>query len=113
MLSSYLTDRKIQVKFNGEESEFLRLVGGGPQRTLIGQLEYLVYSNDRADAVPQEDRYKYVDDLTVLRLVLLSGILTEYDFKTHVASDVAIHGNFLPIQNVQSQNNLDKISQCT
>ena len=70
----------MKVKFNGEESDFHRLVGGGPQGTLIGQLEYLVYSNDSADAVPPEDRYKYVDDLTLLQLVLLSGILTEYDF---------------------------------
>ena len=58
LLISYLSDRQMKVKFNGEESEFLRLVGGGPQGTLIGQLEYLVYSNDSAETVSEEDRYK-------------------------------------------------------
>ena len=30
LLASYLTDRKMQVRFNGELSEFLVLIGGGP-----------------------------------------------------------------------------------
>ena len=34
LLASYLTDRKMKVKFNGEMTEFLDLVGGGPQGTL-------------------------------------------------------------------------------
>ena len=38
LLASYLTDRKMKVKFNGEVSDFLSLVGGGPQGTLIGQI---------------------------------------------------------------------------
>ena len=42
LLASYLTDRRMQVKFNGEMSEFLTLIGGGPQGTLLGQIEYLV-----------------------------------------------------------------------
>jgi hypothetical protein len=42
LLASYLTDRKMQVKFNGEFSKFMTLIGGGPQGTLLGQIEYLV-----------------------------------------------------------------------
>ena len=30
LLTSYLTDRKMQVKFNGEISDILTLIGGGP-----------------------------------------------------------------------------------
>ena len=56
----------MKVKFNGELSEFITLVGGGPQGTLLGQLEYIVQSNDNADIVPPEDRFKYIDDLSVL-----------------------------------------------
>ena len=48
----------MKVRFNGEESEFLDLVGGGPQGTLLGQIEYLVLSNDNADCVSVEDRFK-------------------------------------------------------
>ena len=39
LLISYMTDRKMKVKFNGEVSDFLSLVGGGPQGMLIGQIE--------------------------------------------------------------------------
>ena len=42
LLADYLTDRKMRVKFNGE---FLSLIGGGPQGTLLDQTEYLVQSN--------------------------------------------------------------------
>ena len=63
-------------------------MGGGPQGTLIGKLEYLVQSNDNADIVCPEDRLKYIDDLSVLQLVLLSGLLVEYNFVEHVASDI-------------------------
>ena len=52
LLTSYLTDRKMQVKFNGETSDILTLIGGGPQGTLLGGLEYLVQSNDNADSQP-------------------------------------------------------------
>ena len=57
--------------------EFLALIGGGPQGTLVSGLEYLWQSNDNADIVPPEDRFKYIDDLSVLQLVLLSGLLVE------------------------------------
>ena len=58
VLSSYLTDRKMRVKFNSEMSEFLALIGGGPQGTPLGQTEYLVQSNDNADTIPEDDRFK-------------------------------------------------------
>ena len=85
LLASYLTDRRMKVKFNGELSEFLALIGGGPQGTLLGQLEYLVQSNDNADNIPPEDRFKYIDDLSILLLICLTGLLTDYDFTKHVA----------------------------
>ena len=59
LLVSYLTDRKMKVKFNGEMSELMSLIGGGPQGSLIGGLEYIVQSNDNADSVPPENRFKY------------------------------------------------------
>ena len=58
LLVSYLSDRKMQVKFNGEVSRILTLIGGGPQGTLTGGLEYLVQSNDNATTLDSEDRYK-------------------------------------------------------
>ena len=39
LLASYLTDRKMKVKFNNEMSDFLTLIGGGPQGTLLAGIE--------------------------------------------------------------------------
>ena len=70
--------------------------GGGPQGTLIGLIEYFVQSNDNADCVDEDLRFKFVDDLSVLELIMLSGLLTEYNFKQHVASDIGIVEMFVP-----------------
>ena len=113
LLTSYLTDRTMRVKFNGEMSDFMTLVGGGPQGTLIGQLEYLVQSNDSADIVPPEDRFKYIDDLSILMLVCLSGLLVEYDFHNHVASDIGIEDEYLPASSFQTQDHLNYIANWT
>ena len=67
LLISYLSDRTMTVKFNGEVSEVLALIGGGPQGTLLGQIEYIVQSNDNADSVHKEDKFKFIDDLSILQ----------------------------------------------
>ena len=113
LLISYLSDRQMTVKFNGEVSEILRLIGGGPQGTLIGQIMYSVLSNDNADIVSPDDRFKYIDDLTILQLVLLSGLLTEYNFLEHVPSDVGVDQMFLPAQSYATQDHLNYISNWT
>ena len=80
----------MKVQLNGEQSDEQDLIGGGPQGTLLGVIEYLVQSNDNADDVDEGVRFKYIDDLTVLEVIYLTGLLTEYDFHNHVASDIAI-----------------------
>ena len=62
---------------------------------MIDLLEYIVQSKDNADCVDWEMRFKYVDDLTVLELVMLANLLTEYNFKQHVASYIGID-EYLP-----------------
>ena len=113
LLISYLTDRKMSVKFNGVESDVLGLIGGGPQGTLLGQIEYIVQSNDNADIVSEEDRFKYIDDLTIVQLVSLSGLLTDYNFTEHVASDIGVDQLYLPADSYPTQNNLNGISNWT
>ena len=103
----------MRVKFNGEVSALFRLIGGGPQGTLTGQTEYLVQSNDNADCIEPDDRFKYIDDLSVLQLLCLSGLLVEYDFRSHVASDVGIGQQFLPPDKFNTQQNLNEISSWT
>ena len=113
LLSSYLTDRKMKVKFNGELSDFLTLIGGGPQGTLLGQTEYLVQSNDNADSVPEDDRFKYIDDLSILQLICMTGLLIDYNFQQHVASDIGIEDKFPPPESFNMQEYIHKISNWT
>ena len=103
----------MQVKFNGELSKILTLIGGGRQGTLMGGLEYLVQSNDNAEIVQPEDRFKYVDDLSLLQLVLLSGLLVEYNFYAHVASDIPTDIKFLPSSTYNTQTHINNIVQWT
>ena len=113
VLASYLTDRRMKVRFNGEVSEFLTLIGGGPQGTLLGGLEYMAQSNDNAEIVPVEDRFKFIDDLSILQLVCFSGLLVEYNFFNHVASDVGIDELYLPASTFNTQEHLNYISNWT
>ena len=113
VLVSYLKDRKMKVKFNGQESQEHSLNGGGPQGTLLGGIEYLVNSNDNADSVEPEDRFKYIDDLSVLHLIIMTGLLTSYDFRSHVASDIHIDRQYLPPDAFGTQCALDSISDWT
>ena len=113
LLISYLSDRQMRVRFNGEISDYLGLVGGGPQGTLLGLIEYLVQSNDNANCVNEADRFKYVDDLSILELISLAGLLVDYNFHEHVASDVGCDQLYLPPHTFNTQGNLDSISEWT
>ena len=113
LLADYLTDRQMRVKFNGEMSDFLTLVGGGPQGTLLGQTEYFLQSNDNADIVAPEDRFKYIDDLSVLQIVCMSGLLLDHNFHQHVASDIGVDEMFLPPDSNPTQTNLNYITNWT
>ena len=79
--------------------------------SLIGGIEYLVNSNDNADFVDEDEKFKYVDDLSVLEFVCLAGLLCEYNFRLHVASDIAIDSYYLPPNNFNTQDKLNKISE--
>ena len=91
----------------------MALIGGGPQGTLLGHLEYIVQSNDNTAMVPSEDRFKYIDDLSLLYLVLLSGILKDYNFNHHVALDIGIDEKYLPPESFSTQSTLNSVARWT
>ena len=103
LLISYLEDRKMRVKYNGTLSKEYSLIGGGPQGTLMGLIEYLVQSNNSADCVDKDERFKYIDDLTILDFLLLTGLLTEFDCFNTVPYDIGIDQMYLPHQNYATQ----------
>ena len=113
LLISYLEGRKMQVKFNGAISDILTLIGGGPQGTLIGQIMYLVQTNNNADCVDTDNRFKYIDDLSILQIVCLAELVRQYYFHQHVASDVGINQVYLPPETYDIQEHFNKISSGT
>ena len=113
VLVSYLSNREMQVRFNSTYSSTYSLPGGGPQGTLVGLIEYFVQSNDNADSVDPDMRLRFVDDLTILELVMMGGILSEYNFKLHVASDIGIDEQYVCATNLKTQDNLNTIADWT
>ena len=109
ILISYFQNRKMTVKFNGVKSTVRNINGGGPQGATLGILEYLSQSNNNADCVKPEDRYKFVDDLTILEVInILTVGITSYNFKNHIPTDIPTHNQFIPPENLNLNKTLTK-----
>jgi hypothetical protein len=113
LLISYMSGRTMSLKFNQEESSLYKLCGGFPQGSKIGQDCFLSASNDSADHVPEEDRFKYIDDLQLLELIMLTGLLKDYDTYMHIPSDVPLDHKFLQGSDTLMQSYLDQIAVWT
>ena len=114
VLISYFQNRVMHVKWRGIMSEKRNLPGGGPQGCSMGIIEYLSLSSSSAQCVDSTEKYKWVDDLSVLELVNLVNIgLSTYNFHLHVASDVGTNQYFVNPKHLKSQYYLDGISDWT
>ena len=114
LLINYFQDREMSVKWHGCRSVSRRINGGGPQGATLGILEYLSQSNNSADLVSEDDRFKFVDDLSILEIVnLLTVGITSYIIKLHVPSDIPVHNQYIPSANLKSQYWLDEINKWT
>ena len=88
--------------------------GGGAQGSSWGVLSYLSQSNNNADCVPEDDRYKFVDDLTIVTLVnLMSAKIETYNVFEHVPSNIPTHNQFIRSENLETQQYLNSIKEWT
>ena len=79
-----------------------------------GVLEYLSQSNNNADNVPESDRAKYMDDLTILEVINLATVgLASFNIKSRVPSNIPVHNQFIPIENLKTQRYLEDINAWT
>ena len=94
---------------------FIRdMPGGGPQGCHMGQLSYLSQSDSSGKCVLDDDRFKFIDDMSLLEIInVIACGLAYYDFFQHVASDIPIGGKFLDSQNCKSQDILNNIAEWT
>ena len=91
-----------------------RLKGGGPQGSTKGLLSYISQSNNNSDCVPLNERFKYLDDLTVLEFVnLLSIGLSSQNVKLSVPSNMPSHNQFIPNDHLKTQEYINEISNWT
>ena len=114
VLVNFFQNRRMRVKWKGFLSTQRNLNGGGPQGGTLGIEEYLSQSNDNCDFMKEDEKFKYIDDLSMLEFVNLISIgISNYNFKAHVASDVAIGNKYLTPENIQSQGYIKNIEDWT
>ena len=114
LLVNYFQNRIMRVKHHNKVSVPRSQPGSGAQGASLGNHEFLSQTNDNANSVPEKDRFKYVDDLTVLEIInLLSVGLSSYNVRNHVPSDVPENGYYIDNTNLKSQNYLDQINTWT
>ena len=94
LVMAFLTNRRLLVRFLGENSSIKPLPGGGPQGTLLGLLLFLVLINDigfdgqnnnTGELLVSRNKFeelnrihlKYVDDLTVAEAIKLEEKLVQ------------------------------------
>ena len=114
LLTNYFQNRKIGVKWHGHISDIKTQNGVGPQGSFFGILEYLAQNNFNTEYRTDEEKFKFVDDLSILEIINLLTIgLCSYNMKAHVASDIKTNATYIPRENLKSQAYLSSISEWT
>ena len=114
LIISYFQGRKMRVKWKGKVSSQKDLNGGGPQGSTFGIWEYLSQSNDNAECVDKDDRFKFVDDLSFLEIIYLLNVgLSTYNVHREVPSDIPTHNQFIESRNLKTQAQLNEIEKWT
>ena len=103
----------MQVKFNQQTSSSHDLTGGPPQGSILGQLLYIIGSDDAVEHVEEEDKFQYIDDVIILEEVCIENKSTDYDYWKHVPSDIATEERFLTPNTFNSQSIINNIALWT
>ena len=114
ILASFFERRSMRVAWRGKLSSERPLPGSGPQGSSWGILEYLSQSNNSADCVPEADRAKFMDDLTILEIIFLANVgLASHNIRSNIPSNIANHNQFIPSEHLKTQDYLRTIDNWT
>ena len=114
LLISYFQSREMKVKWHTTFSKPRHMPGSGAIGSNIGNWEFDSQTNHNANCVPEDDRFKFVDDLSCLEVVNLINIgLASHNFRQQVPNDIPVHGQIIPSSHLKSQIFIDKIYQWT
>ena len=104
----------MKIKWHHTLSKPRKMPGSGAMGSVLGNWEFDSQTNNNADCVPVEDRFKFVDDLSILEVLNLLNIgLSSYNNKQQVPNDLPIHGQYVNSNNLKSQQYIDKINKWT
>ena len=88
--------------------------GSGAMGSNIGNLEFDSQTNNNSDCVPEADRFKFVDDLSILEVINLINIgISSFNVRQQVPNDLPEHGQFVDNLELKSQAYLNKINRWT
>ena len=77
-------------------------------------MEYLSQSNDNSENVPVDEKYKFVDDLSVLEIVSLLNVgLASHNPKHIVPNNINDQNQFIPSEHLKSQKYVNEIDEWT
>ena len=111
IIIEFMTDRRMSVRYNTASSKWHTLVGGSPQGSWMGQMAYIAASDDAARGLEDQDKFKFCDDLTILELVMLGGLLSDY---IGLLSDyIGTDQQFLDPANMKTQTSITDLEQWT
>ena len=111
LLVSYFQGREMRVKWQGKIWTVSKMPGSGPQGATFGLEEYLSQTNNITDCVPNKDRFRWIDDCSILEIVNLLTIgLSSYNIKYHVPNDIPVHNQYIDPEKLTSQRYLDIIN---
>ena len=108
-----MTNRKMIVQYEGEDSSAKNLVGGGPHGTLLGGIEFNVASDDSGKDLKTEDRLKYYDDMYLLEFICFAEKIVQYDYLKHIPSDIHEENHYLPHESFKMQEFLNNLCSWT
>ena len=112
-LINYFQGRSMYIKWHNKQSKRRNLSGGGPQGGTLGIIEYLSQSNNNANCVENNRKWKWVDDLTILEIINLINIgMSSFNVKNQVPNDIHISKNYISSQNFQTESHLATLLAC-
>ena len=79
-----------------------------------GILEYLSQNNSCASFLADDERYKFIDDLSILEIIHLVNIgFASFNVKQQVPSDIEVGLDFLPPSSIAFQSHLHRLAAWT
>ena len=114
IVASFFEGRSMRVAWRGKLSSERPLPGSGPQGSSWGILEYLSQSNNNADNVPEQDRAKFMDDLTILEIIQLVNVgLASHNTRVTIPTNIPVHNQFIPSCHLKTQKYVEDINNWT